>query len=217
MQIQCKGGLKGALQFNSHTLHHWLKDKNKGDRSVTTRPSTCSPRSCAGYCVATFVLGIGDRHNSNIMVKDDGQLFHIDFGHFLDHKKKKFGYKRERVPFVLTQDFLLVISKGCRSAPRPRSSRGSRRCATRPTWPSAHANLLISLFSLTVSSGLPELQSFDDIAYLRKTLALDKSEPEALEYFTKQMNEAHHGGWTTKMDWIFHTIRHMPLSEAGHD
>lgn len=40
------------------------------------------------------------------------KLFHIDFGHFLDHKKKKFGYKRERVPFVLTQDFLIVISKG---------------------------------------------------------------------------------------------------------
>lgn len=31
MQIQCKGGLKGALQFNSHALHQWLKDKNKGE------------------------------------------------------------------------------------------------------------------------------------------------------------------------------------------
>ena len=31
MQIQCKGGLKGALQFNSHTLHQWLKDKNRGE------------------------------------------------------------------------------------------------------------------------------------------------------------------------------------------
>ena len=31
MQIQCKGGLKGALQFNSNTLHQWLRDKNKGE------------------------------------------------------------------------------------------------------------------------------------------------------------------------------------------
>ncbi|KAJ3599094.1 hypothetical protein NHX12_033057 [Muraenolepis orangiensis] len=110
MQIQCKGGLKGALQFNSNTLHQWLKDKNRGE--MYDLAVDLFTRSCAGYCVATFILGIGDRHNSNIMVKDDGQLFHIDFGHFLDHKKKKFGYKRERVPFVLTQDFLLVISKG---------------------------------------------------------------------------------------------------------
>ncbi|MGH0154604.1 UNVERIFIED_CONTAM: hypothetical protein FKN15_031362 [Acipenser sinensis] len=118
MQIQCKGGLKGALQFNSHTLHQWLKDKNKGE--MYDLAIDLFTRSCAGYCVATFILGIGDRHNSNIMVKDDGQLFHIDFGHFLDHKKKKFGYKRERVPFVLTQDFLIVISKGAQECTKTR-------------------------------------------------------------------------------------------------
>ena len=46
------------------------------------------------------------------MVSEDGQIFHIDFGHFLGHFKKKFGITRERVPFVLTDDFLLVIGKG---------------------------------------------------------------------------------------------------------
>jgi len=40
------------------------------------------------------------------------QVFHIDFGHFLNHKKKKFGINRERVPFVLTEDFAIVIAKG---------------------------------------------------------------------------------------------------------
>ena len=39
------------------------------------------------------------------------QVFHIDFGHFLDHRKKKFGINRERVPFVLTEDFIRVIAK----------------------------------------------------------------------------------------------------------
>lgn len=40
------------------------------------------------------------------------QLFHIDFGHILGHFKSKLGVKRERVPFVLTADFVYVINHG---------------------------------------------------------------------------------------------------------
>ncbi|XP_076265389.1 phosphatidylinositol 4,5-bisphosphate 3-kinase catalytic subunit delta isoform-like isoform X2 [Rhynchophorus ferrugineus] len=106
-----KGNFTPTASFKKGSILAWLKDHNtdEADLNKAIKEFTLS---CAGYCVATYVLGIGDRHSDNIMVKQTGQLFHIDFGHILGHFKEKFGIKRERVPFVLTHDFVHVINKG---------------------------------------------------------------------------------------------------------
>lgn len=50
--------------FNEKTLAKWLKQNNLSDQQYNDAVDNFI-RSCAASCVATYVLGIGDRHNDS--------------------------------------------------------------------------------------------------------------------------------------------------------
>ncbi|TNN87663.1 Phosphatidylinositol 4,5-bisphosphate 3-kinase catalytic subunit delta isoform [Liparis tanakae] len=189
--------------FNKDALLNWLKSKNPEDKlDPAIEEFTLS---CAGYCVATYVLGIGDRHNDNIMIRETGQLFHIDFGHFLGNFKRKLGINRERVPFILTYDFVHVIQQG-RTNNSEKFERFREYCERAYKILCRNAMLFVNLFAMMKAAGLPELTSFKDIQYLKDSLALGKSEEEALKNFKVKFNEALRESWKTKVNWMMHSL-----------
>ena len=53
-----------------------------------------------------------------------------------------------------------------------------------------NARVFIALFAMMVSTGIPELQSLEDINYLRTALVLDLSDAEAEERFRGLIKES---------------------------
>lgn len=171
-----------ANVYDERRIKKWLKSKGHPQRMWEQN----FLKSCAGYAVATFVLGIGDRHNDNIMLTSTGKFFHIDFGHFLGNFKKKLGVRRERAPFVFTPAMAFVLG-GSNS---PLFKEFEQLCCRAYNVLRKHSNLLITLFSLMLQCGIPELETDGDIVWLREKLLIGSSEEEASKYFIARIHEA---------------------------
>uniref|UniRef100_A0A183BMI9 Phosphatidylinositol-4-phosphate 3-kinase n=1 Tax=Globodera pallida TaxID=36090 RepID=A0A183BMI9_GLOPA len=97
--------------FKDEVLNEWLARQNPSEFQFKAALENFR-RSCAGWCVATYVLGIGDRHNDNILVTTNGHVFHIDLGKYMGDWQMAAGFKRDRVPFVFTPEMAYVINGG---------------------------------------------------------------------------------------------------------
>ncbi|KAM7366915.1 hypothetical protein PAMP_014851 [Pampus punctatissimus] len=195
-------GSTGA--FKDEILYQWLREKCVSEEKFKQVVRTFL-HSCGGYCVATYVLGIGDRHNDNIMITESGNLFHIDFGHILGNYKSFMGISKEWVPFVLTPDFLYVMgTSGKKMSPDFQSFQDV--CVKAYLALRQHTNLLIILFSMMLMTGMPQLTSKEDIEYIREALTVGRSEVEAQRHLLDQIEICREKGWMVQINWFVHLV-----------
>eukprot|EP01065_Artemidia_motanka_P010775 TRINITY_DN15771_c0_g1_i1.p1 TRINITY_DN15771_c0_g1~~TRINITY_DN15771_c0_g1_i1.p1 ORF type:complete len:985 (+),score=263.35 TRINITY_DN15771_c0_g1_i1:65-2956(+) len=168
--------------------------RGKMVRSLNKRCLDNWTKSNAGYAIITFVLGIGDRHLENLMVTNDGRLFHIDFGFILGRDPKPFP-----PPLKLRQEQVKAMG----GTDHPRFAEFQTLCCTAYNIVRKHANLIINLLQMMVDANIPDLseekgkEAMDDpnarnmrIQSVEDKLRLDLNEAEATKHMQDILDEA---------------------------
>lgn len=140
-------------------------------------------KSCAGYCVITYILGIGDRHLENIMLCKDGHLFHIDFGFIFGREPRPFT-----PPMRLTKE--MIDAMGGPEAANYRRFKGY--CCQAYNIVRKGANLVLCLLNLMRDAGIQVLTEAPDvtIAKLQDKFRLDIDDEAADQVFLKLVDES---------------------------
>uniref|UniRef100_A0A3Q2Y756 PI3K/PI4K catalytic domain-containing protein n=1 Tax=Hippocampus comes TaxID=109280 RepID=A0A3Q2Y756_HIPCM len=102
----------------------------------------------AGYCVITYILGVGDRHLDNLLLTKTGKLFHIDFGYILGRDPKPLP-----PPMKLSKE--MVEGMGGMQSEQYQEFR--KQCYTAFLHLRRYSNLILNLFSLMVDANIPDI------------------------------------------------------------
>lgn len=140
-------------------------------------------RSSAGYCVITYILGIGDRHLDNLMVTKDGRLFHIDFGFILGKDPK---------PFPPPMRICKEMVDGMGGSDSPGYTSFKSKCCQAYKLLRRHAKLIINLLYLMVDSGIKDLSGDPQFALLKVEQKFQPTmdDEQAEEHFLSLIEES---------------------------
>ncbi|KAG4304798.1 hypothetical protein PORY_001851 [Pneumocystis oryctolagi] len=140
-------------------------------------------KSCAGYCVITYLLGVGDRHLDNLLLRPDGRFFHADFGFILGRDPK---------PFSPAMKLCKEMVEGMGGASSPYYSQFKSYCYTAFITLRKSANLIMNLFALMVQSNISDIKIEPDKAVLKikERFCLEMTDEEAIKHFQQLINDS---------------------------
>ncbi|EDO27738.1 predicted protein, partial [Nematostella vectensis] len=139
--------------------------------------------SVSGYCVITYLLGVGDRHLDNLLLTKSGNLFHIDFGYILGRDPKPLP-----PPMKLSKE--MVEGMGGANGECYQAFR--KQCYTAFLHLRRHANLILNLFGLMVDASVPDIALEPDktVKKVQDKFRLDLSDEEAVQYLQSLIDES---------------------------
>jgi phosphatidylinositol 3-kinase len=123
---------------------------NAGPLGIRKETMDTYIKSCAGYCVITYILGVGDRHLDNLLLQPNGRFFHIDFGFILGRDPKPFA------PLIKMSKEMLEGLGGSVNTEQYRQFR--QYCFTAYTALRKNSSLVLNLFSLMVQSSVQDVR-----------------------------------------------------------
>lgn len=140
-------------------------------------------KSCAGYSVITYILGIGDRHLDNLLLRDDGRLFHVDFGFILGRDPKPFP-----PPMKLCKEMVEAMG----GAESQYYTRFKSYCCEAYNILRKSSNLILNLFHLMAGSNIPDIVCDPEksILKLQEKFRLDMDDEECIHFFQDLINES---------------------------
>ncbi|KRY10665.1 Phosphatidylinositol 4-phosphate 3-kinase C2 domain-containing subunit alpha [Trichinella patagoniensis] len=196
-----EGGMTGVLRDD--LIQKWLQKQNPSELEYQIALKNFR-LSCAGWSVGTYVLGIGDRHNDNVMITSKGHLFHIDFGKYLGDAQMFGSFRRDRVPFLLTNDMLYAINAG-ESTKSAFFQQFVDCCCNAFNIIRKHSTLFVNLMQLVMLySNIPGLTR-DSIAYMYQNFWLECTDSEASMRFTRLIEETLRSKFP-KLNFLVHTV-----------
>ena len=137
--------------------------------------------SCVGYCVVTYILGIGDRHLENLMIKEDGKMFHIDFGFILGNDPKTYP-----PPFKICSQ--MIQAMGGKDSEKYKEFK--KFCINAYWVLRDNARLIVNMFYLMIDSGILQINNEDTLFKLHDKFVPELSKSEAEVSFLGKLDDS---------------------------